>query len=226
MRGDDVTRAPLLRRHAIRADAVGCVRADVSDYIARFVENRHAAVQFADDRVVAVDRNRGRQQQVVVDDAQERALERQMHDAVVQPVRRDDARGIEARVHRDLVQDVEAVGRGLAAERAEIAAARIEMVDVVARVAIGDVQIAVRRHIHARQQHAELRREAIRNPVLARDRVARDLEHDIAAERHLDELLAAQAHSIYMLAVPGIADHEAVQVGRGIPQAPKIAAVG
>ena len=45
-----------------------------------------------------------------IDCAEEIAVERQVHDAVVQPVRRDYAHGIEARVHRDLVQDVEAAG--------------------------------------------------------------------------------------------------------------------
>ena len=62
--------------------------------------------------------------------------------------------------------------------------------------------------------------------MLARDRVARDLEDDLAAERHLDELLAAQAHAVKVLAVAGVANHEAVQIGRRLVEAAKIAAVG
>src|SRR5690606_4653505 len=99
-------------------------------------------LQLADDHVVAFDRECGREHEPVVHDAQELAVEPEMHDAIVQPVRRDDPRRLEARIDGDLMQDVELVRRRLPSEGLEVVAGGIEPVDVVARVAVSDVEVA------------------------------------------------------------------------------------
>ena len=116
------TGPPLLGLDLVGADAGLGVRADLRDDVARLVEDRDAAAELADDGVVAIDGDGGRQQQVLGDDAEELAVERQVDDAVVGAVAGDDARRLEARVDRELVQRVEVVGRLLAAERLQVLA--------------------------------------------------------------------------------------------------------
>jgi hypothetical protein len=78
-----------------------------------------------------------------------------MDHAVVRAVARDQPRGLEARIDGELVQRVEAVGRLLAAERREVFAGLVEAVNVIARVAIGHVDVAVGRHVEAGKQERE-----------------------------------------------------------------------
>ena len=73
-----------------------------------------------------------------------------MEHAVVGAVAGDDARRLKPGVDGELVQRVEVVRRLLAAKRREVLARAIESMDVVARVAVRDVQVAVRRDVEAR----------------------------------------------------------------------------
>ena len=59
--------------------------------------------------------------------------------------------GIEARIDGDLVQRLEAVGRLLAAEGLQVFAGLVEAMDVVARVAVGDEEVAIGRDVHRGQ---------------------------------------------------------------------------
>src|SRR5688572_11184576 len=67
---------PLVRLHLVGADALLGVDADPLHDLAGLVEHRHATGEFSDDRVFALDRDRGRQQQVGGDDAEQLAGER------------------------------------------------------------------------------------------------------------------------------------------------------
>ncbi len=141
------TLTPLRRRNLVGAGSLFRVGTDARHDRACLVEHGHAAVQFADDRVVPVDRDGSRQQQILRDDAQEGPIEREMYDAIVGAIAGDDAGRLKPRVDRQLVQRVEAVGRLLAAERGDVLAGLVEPVDVVAGVPVGDIEVAVGRDV-------------------------------------------------------------------------------
>ena len=108
--------------------------------------------------------------------------------------------GVEARVDRELVQRVEAVGRLLAAERREVLAGLVEAMDVVAGVAVGHVDVAVRRDVEPGEQQRQLIAPRVAHLVLIGNRRRSDRHHDVAVERHLDDRLAAQRGAVDELA--------------------------
>src|SRR5687767_5161304 len=103
---------PLCRWDLVAADSLLRVRAHGGDYLSRLVEDRDPAGQLADDRVVPVDDDRGRQEQILRDHTDECPLERHVDDAIVCAIGRDDARRLKAGVDGELVQGVE-TERGL-----------------------------------------------------------------------------------------------------------------
>ena len=146
--------SPQLRLELVGADALLGVRADARHDGPDLSSTLTWPLSSPTIGVVAVDDDRRRQQQIFGDHAEELPVERQVHDAIVGAVAGDEARRLEARVDRELVQRVEVVRRLLAAERCEVLAGLVEAVDVVAGVAVGDVDVAVGRDVHARSAAA------------------------------------------------------------------------
>jgi hypothetical protein len=69
-----------------------------------------------------------------------------MDHPVVRAISGDQTQRVESRVDRELVQRVELVWLLFAAETVEVLSVFIEPVDVIARVPVCDVDIAVGRH--------------------------------------------------------------------------------
>ena len=111
--------------------------------------------------------------------------------------------GVKRRVDRQLVQRVEAVRRILPAERVEILAGLVEPVDVVARIAVGDVDVAVRRDVQSGEQQRQLIAARVAHLVLIGNGCRSDRHDDGALERHLDDGLAPQRGAVDELA-PGV----------------------
>src|SRR5690606_11534669 len=103
---------------------------------------------------------------------------REVDDPVVRAIGGNQARRLEAAVDRELVERVEAVGRLLAPERGEVLAGAIEPVDVVARVPVGDVDVAVWRDVDAGEDHAELPAPGVSDLEGVRDGGGRDGHRD------------------------------------------------
>ena len=191
----DTTRPglPQLRLELIGADSLAGIGTELRHDLAGFVQHTDLASELPNDGVVSGDDHRRRQPQVFGDDAQEFPVQGQVHDAIVGAVAGDQAHRLVARVNRELVQRAEVVGLLLAAERFQVLAGAIEAMDVVAGVAVGDVEVAVGRHIHAGQRQRQLVAPRIPDLELIRNRGGRDRHHHLAVERHLDDRLFAQA---------------------------------
>src|SRR5262249_36808799 len=65
VRGDDDAGTPFVRLHVVAADARFGVCAELNDDLARFVEDRDAAFEFANDGIFAMGGDSRRQQQVL-----------------------------------------------------------------------------------------------------------------------------------------------------------------
>ena len=98
--------------------------------------------------------------------------------------------------------------------------------DVVARVAVRDVQVAVRRDVEARQEDAELSASRVPDLEFVRNRRGGDRHRDLAVEGHLDDGLAAQGHAIKELAAGLAVDDEAMEVARRVGHVAQKPAVG
>jgi hypothetical protein len=95
-------------------------------------------------------------------------------------------------------------------------------VDVVARIAVGDVDVAVRRDVQPGEQQRQLIAARVAHLVLIGNGCRSDRHDDVALERHLDDGLAAQCGAVDELA-PGVCagvilvDDETVEVaGRAV----------
>ena len=202
------------------------VGSEPGHHLAGFVENRDLTLQFPNNGIVAGYRDGRRQQRIVGHDPIKIAGERKVNDAIVRAVAGDDANRLKARVDSELVKRVEIVRFFLAAERSQILARLVEAMNVVAGIAIGDVEVAVRRDIHAGQQDAKLAGPCISNFEFIGYRGRRNGQDHLAVERHFDDCLAAQRRSEDELAIRLSADDEAVEVGRCIGHVAQEPSVG
>ena len=192
------------------------VGSEPGHHLAGFVENRDLTLQFPNNGIVAGYRDGRRQQQILGHDSDQIAGERKVNDAIVRAVAGDDASRLKARVDGELVKRAEGVRLFLAAERVQVFACPVEAMNVVAGIAIGHVEVAVRRDIHAGQQDAKLAGPCVSNFEFIGYRGRRNSQDHLAFERHFDDRLAAQRRSEDELAIRLSADDEAVEVGRCI----------
>ena len=190
----------------------------MSSHLARFVVERGAAFDFTGHGEIPMHSHGGGAQDVLGIHAVEFAIEPDVDEAQLLAVGPEDAGRIVAGIDADFVQRLGAE-QFAAADALDVFAGLVEVMDVISGVTVDHEEIAVGGDIHAGEAHAAV---ALK---LGWHGVGLDVQHHLAIERELQDVLATETRAVEVLAAFGLADHESMKIVRCIGYVAKVIAL-